>query len=175
MWRGMSSVTLIAVLALLGLTGCARSRVTERTVVDDGSGTITERTTVRTGYRIEELERTWRKEWIYATGESIVGDRYDDQRRNKALAKRGARLDAERNLVEQIYTVRIDARTTMRDLDTEDLVVREVSGGVAGVEVVSEDFDEELGMWTVEVRMPKIELVRYLRESGYVGAGTERP
>ena len=49
--------------------------------------------------------------------------------KNKLMAKRGAKTDARRNLIEALKEIRVDSKTTMRDLEVEeDLVVTQASG-----------------------------------------------
>ena len=64
-------------------------------------------------------------DWVNKTI-SIDGAGYG---KNKLMAKRAAKTDARRNLIESLKEIRVDSKTTMRDLEIEeDLVVTQASG-----------------------------------------------
>ena len=64
-------------------------------------------------------------DWINKTM-TVKGSAYGN---NMLMAKRGAKTDARRNMVEAIKEIRIDSKTIVRDLEVEqDLVISESSG-----------------------------------------------
>lgn len=94
-------------------------------------------------------------DWINKTI-TVEGAAYG---KNKLLAKRGAKTDARRNLIEAIKEIRIDSKTTMRDLEVEeDLVISEASGYIkqAWFDDNSIEYEREGEKWicTISVTMP---------------------
>ncbi|RKX28651.1 MAG: hypothetical protein DRP47_03755 [Candidatus Zixiibacteriota bacterium] len=149
---------------LVSFVGCSKTvtRETVTTMEDRHTQTVT--TTKINDEVIQTLKTEWQDEYLEAIGMAYVGSRYPDVKRNKALALKGAKLDAERNIVEQIYKVHIDARTTMRDMDTYDYVTSEVKGSLIGVEMLTETFNEAENRWEVSIRVPKTTLIRILEQ-----------
>jgi len=94
-------------------------------------------------------------DWINKTI-SVEGSAYG---KNKLMAKRGAKTDARRNLIEALKEIRVDSRTIMRDLEVEeDLVVTETSGYIKQAwfdnNSVEYERDDEKWMCTIAVTMP---------------------
>ena len=61
----------------------------------------------------------------------------------KALARRGAMVDLQRNLLEFMVGVQIDAQTTMEDFMANDKVRSEIHGIIRNVETLSGEWDGE--------------------------------
>ncbi|MBQ7220496.1 MAG: hypothetical protein IJS28_05905 [Synergistaceae bacterium] len=59
----------------------------------------------------------------------------------KALARRAAIVDLQRNILETIQGVQIDSKTTVKDFMASDEISSAVSGTIRGVEVVKEEWD----------------------------------
>ena len=79
--------------------------------------------------------------------------------KNKLMAKRGAKTDARRNLIEALKEIRVDSKTTMRDLEVEeDLVVPQASGYIKQAwfddNSVEYERDGEKWMCTISITMP---------------------
>ena len=79
--------------------------------------------------------------------------------KNKLMAKRGAKTDARRNLIEALKEIRVDSKTTMRDLEVEeDLVVTQASGYIKQAwfddNSVEYERDGEKWMCTISITMP---------------------
>ena len=96
-------------------------------------------------------------DWINKTI-TVEGSAYG---KNKLMAKRGAKTDARRNLIEALKEIRVDSRTIMRDLEVEkDLVVTEASGYIKQAwfddNSVEYERDDEKWMCTMAVTMPRI-------------------
>ena len=72
----------------------------------------------------------------------------------KLLAKRAARVDAQRNLLEMVEGVRVTSGTTVKDAQLEsDLVANRVKGLLRGAFVVNEGMTEEDGQVLAEVKL----------------------
>jgi hypothetical protein len=81
----------------------------------------------------------------------------------KLMAKRAAINDAQRNLAETIYGIRIDSKTTVRNFITENDVIRtEVHALVQGATVTDTRWDHD-GTCTVKMEVPVAALQRVLR------------
>jgi hypothetical protein len=79
------------------------------------------------------------------------------------MAKQAAKLDALRNITEQVNGVHVDSQTTVRDFITENDEVRtDVEGFISGAEIVSEEELDD-GSWEVKMRLnlqPMAEIIR---------------
>jgi hypothetical protein len=72
----------------------------------------------------------------------------------KLLAKRAARVDAQRNLLEMVEGVRLTSGTTVKDAQLEsDLVANRVKGLLRGAFIVEENIIEEEGDLLAEVKL----------------------
>jgi hypothetical protein len=84
----------------------------------------------------------WGQNYVEATGMAVAPDSARGAQA-KALARRGAIVDLQRNLLESIGGVQIDSRTTMNDFMAEDRVRSEVHGLIQGVELLDGAWDGE--------------------------------
>jgi hypothetical protein len=81
----------------------------------------------------------------------------------KLMAKRAAINDAQRNLAETIYGIRIDSKTTVRNYITENDVIRtQVHALLQGATVTDTKWDRD-GTCTVKMEVPVAALQRTLR------------
>ena len=152
------------------VVGCAGNEFThtrDATVtIDESGGTRTEKS-IKTvnGLIVEQLIQEWETGYILGHGEAKVQNKYADQDRNRELARRSARVLAERDLLERSGTIQLDSETTVNDLEISDQITRTVQGELHNVKVVREDFDEERKTWQVTVSMPKVIIARVIRDS----------
>jgi hypothetical protein len=81
--------------------------------------------------------------------------------RMKLLARRAAKIDALRNLLETVYGLRIDADTTVRDFVTaEDLVRSKLSAGIRGArEIDYVEHADGSAEVTVEIELGALETI----------------
>jgi len=87
----------------------------------------------------------WTEDYVEASGSAVPPTTAVNPAQGKLLAKRGAILDLQRNLLETIKGVRIDSQTLMENFMVKSDIVRsEVEGWVKGVEVVREKWDGEI-------------------------------
>ena len=72
----------------------------------------------------------------------------------RALARRAAIVDAQRNLLEEIEGVQVDAETTVQDLTiASDTIRTKVSGLLQGAKVVEERYNMD-GSYEVKIALP---------------------
>lgn len=128
-----------------------------------GGGEISETITID-NETIESLEKQWEYEYITANGSAPVVPKYDDPARDKELARRGAILDAKRNLAEKISATRLTETVTMSDLVVTDFVHAQLDAELENVEVIHEEYDEANGICRASVRMPKLRVLRVVEE-----------
>ena len=100
----------------------------------------------------------WTENYIEATGMAVAPTGTKGAQA-KALARRGATLDLQRNLLEFLKGVQIDARTTMNDFMAEDRVRSELSGVIKNVEVMSGEWDGEAYTITGRIKLPPVRAV----------------
>ena len=93
--------------------------------------------------------------YVEATGMAVAPENASGAQA-KALARRGAMLDLQRNMLEYIGGVQIDSRTTMDDFMAEDRVRSEVHGYIRKIEVMKGEWDGEC--YTVTGRLRTDEL-----------------
>ena len=71
----------------------------------------------------------------------------------RLMAKQAAKLDALRNLAQELNGIKVDSKTTVRDFVTQNDEIRtQVDGFIRGAEVLSEE-EKEDGTWEVKMRI----------------------
>ncbi len=100
----------------------------------------------------------WTDEYIEAVGQAVAPPNAVTKGQAKLLAKRGAIVDLQRNLLEVIKGVRVDARTTMENFLANDYVRTEVRGTIKNVRIVKALWNEKEGIYTVIGRIPLTKL-----------------
>jgi hypothetical protein len=100
----------------------------------------------------------WTKNYIEATG-MAVAPKGTKGAQAKLLARRGAIVDLQRNLLEFMAGVQIDARTTMDDFMASDRVRSEVSGNIRNVELMEGEWDGEAYTISGRIKLPEIRVV----------------
>ena len=93
----------------------------------------------------------WVNNSITATGNAVV-DRASSRNAGQAkmMARRAAKLDGMRQLLEQVLGLRVTSETTVRDMVAEsDRINAETSGIIRGVQVIDEKFDGDTAYVTV--------------------------
>lgn len=99
----------------------------------------------------------WTGDFVEATGQAVSPAGMENSPQGKLLARRGAVVDLQRNLLEAIQGVKVDSKTIMTDFMASDLVRTEVQGLIKGVEVKEGSWDG--AVYTVKGRV-KLEKVR---------------
>jgi len=97
----------------------------------------------------------WTQNYIEATG-MAVAPKGAQGAQAKALARRGAIVDLQRNLLEFMGGVQVDARTTMDDFMAEDMVRSEVHGVIRNVELLKGEWDGEAYTVTGRIKLAEV-------------------
>ncbi len=97
----------------------------------------------------------WSKNYIETTGMAVAPANMKGGQA-KAMARRGAVVDLQRNLLEFLAGVQVDSRTTMSDFMAEDRVRSEVHGMIQNVELLEGIWDEESYTVTGRIRLPQL-------------------
>jgi len=113
---------------------------------------------------ISQLRTEWETENLVASGSAPVVKKYNDPVRDKELARRGALLDAQRNLAAKVSTIRLTATVIMSDLMATDFAQSRLDAVLQDVTVLAETFNEEAQRWDVTVQMPKVKLLKVVEE-----------
>jgi hypothetical protein len=100
----------------------------------------------------------WTQNYIEATG-MAVAPKGSEGAQAKALARRGATVDLQRNLLEFLAGVQVDARTTMNDFMAEDRVRSEVHGLIRNIELLDGTWDGESYTISGRVKLPQLLVV----------------
>ena len=108
----------------------------------------------------------WSDGSIRATGHGVP-TKDATRSQGKLLARRAAILDLQRNMLETIQGVQIDAKTTMNKFMVEsDTVSSAVNGTISGVEIIEEKWDDKEGIYTVTGQLRQDKLARAMMEVG---------
>ena len=100
----------------------------------------------------------WGKNYIESTG-MAVAPKGTTGAQGRALARRGAIVDLQRNLLEFLVGVQVDARTTMDDFMASDRVRTEVSGIIRNIELLEGTWDGEAYTVTGRIKLPELRVV----------------
>lgn len=125
--------------------------------------TVHEETIVDADENVGPTQPDWVKREETAEGMSAL--RMDLPRGQAiAMAKRGARIDAMRNLMEKIAGLRIDSQTEVKDMVTEsDRIHAESAAILRSAEVVDQHFDEMNGLYMVTVKIKLYDVWNYIK------------
>lgn len=160
--------SIVVSIILTTLTNCSGTTnqvvVKESTVQQTPEQKVVQSQLSINGETLLSIRESWDSEYIMADGSAPVLSRYSDQNRNIGLAKRGALVDAQRNLAQQISETRLTETVTMRDLEVTDFVRTELNAVLRNVEVLVEKYNEDSNMYEVSIRMPKLTLYRIIEE-----------
>ena len=99
----------------------------------------------------EKFQVYWAQDYVEGTGMAVTPSNMRGAQA-MALAKRGAIVDFQRNLLEFMKGVQIDARTVMEDFMASDTVRSEIHGIIKNAEVLEGTWDGEA--YTVKGRLP---------------------
>ena len=109
----------------------------------------------------------WEKGVVRATGTGLSTKGNPGQAR--ALARRAAIVDAQRNLAEQVAGVQVTAETSMRDLEIEyDIVKTRVEAIIKGMKMVGEPTWYEDGTCEVTLEMPLFGSVNSVADAAFL-------
>lgn len=156
---------MLSVIAIL-FTSCGTSHKVSTSYKADGSTEKKVSTSSVFGKKdLVSLKEEWEYETLTATGEAPLIEKYKESSRNKLLARKGAILEAQRDLAEKVGNIRLNSRTTMRDFETSDVVRSRLNVVLKDVEVVKEDYDEKNKLYKVTIEMPKLKIINVLEET----------
>lgn len=142
-------------IALWALVVCAALAISSAAAAaqaaeEDGPGSVITQT--------EKGLVDWTQNYVEATGMAVAPTGKKGAQA-KALARRGAILDLQRNLLEFLVGVQIDAYTTMEDFMANDKVRSEIHGIIKNVETIQGDWDGEAYTVKGRIRMGQIRMV----------------
>ncbi len=154
----------LIVILFFFLISCATVVQEKTTIRENEYGKHIKNEKIINGLVVENIEEIWENEYITATGQVPVLKKYEDETRNVALARRGAILDAQRNLAEQVNKISITEKVTLSDLSTSDFAQSTLKAELENVEIISEFYDEGKGIYIVKVQMQKAPLIIILKQ-----------
>lgn len=128
--------------------------------VQPASGEIAVEAVVPETYAVidetESARINWTESYIEARGQAVPPTGKEKTAQGKLLARRGAIVDLQRNLLEYLQGVRVDARTTVKDFMATDIVRTEVQGIVKGVEILEATWDGEIYTVVGRIRLEQL-------------------
>jgi len=112
----------------------------------------------------------WTEQYIEAKGEAVIdNERFKNPSQAKLMARRGAVVVAQRNLLEIIKGVNITSETTVEDLmATKDFIYTRIDGTIKGAKMVGEPIEKD-GVIEVRLRVPLYEAQNSLGAAVYDG------
>ena len=101
----------------------------------------------------------WSQNYIEATGMAVAPSSATTDAQGKLLARRGAIVDLQRNMLEFLSGVQIDSRTTMDDFMAEDRVRSEVHGAIKNIELLKGVWDGEAYTVTGRIKLAQLRTI----------------
>ncbi len=101
----------------------------------------------------ENARINWTEGYIEATGQAVAPSDKENTPQGKLLARRGAVVDLQRNLLEFVKGVRVDAKTSMQDFMVNDYVSTQVQGTIKRVEITDATWDGEIYSVTGRIKL----------------------
>lgn len=100
----------------------------------------------------------WTEQYIEAKGTSVIDyERFPNKAQAKAMATRGAIVEAQRNLLEITQGVKVVSETTVKDMMTQsDYIYSRVEGIIKGAQQVGDPIEKD-GLIEVRMRIPLYE------------------
>jgi hypothetical protein len=100
----------------------------------------------------------WTNQFIEARGQSVVDTvRFKNKAQARAMARRGAIVEAQRNLLEIVQGVQVTSETTVRDMIAEsDYILSRVDGVIKNAQVQGEAVEKD-GLIEITLRIPMYE------------------
>jgi hypothetical protein len=147
------SLAFWAIGILLMLTGwltTGHMSACEAAEFDDGPGIV-----------VVEKDRNvlnWTQNYIESIGIGIPPKNMKGAQA-KAMAKRAAIVDLQRNLLEFVKGVQIDGRTTMENFIADDFVNQRVTGMIKNVQLVDGEWDGESYTMSGRLELPQIRVL----------------
>lgn len=133
-------------IVLFGVLGAEGSVVSTDKAADDAVAVIVQK---------ERGLIDWTKNYIETSGMAVPPKGMTGAQA-KAMAKRGAIVDLQRNMLEFLAGVHVDARTTMNDYMAEDRVRSEVHGVIKNLELLDGVWDGESYTVSGRIRLPEL-------------------
>ncbi|MCK4413839.1 MAG: hypothetical protein KAY32_09860 [Candidatus Eisenbacteria sp.] len=156
--RRVTRICLLHAL-LSGLIACTQPPVSDGPLTQPSDVQPVSPTPGISAALVDSLEARWRAEFLVVEGRAPVIAKYDDMRRNLALAKLAARTNAESELGRMIADVKITQTIVMKDFETSAYVRSELQALLKDVTVAEEGFDADAQEYWVRLQMPKIHLL----------------
>src|SRR5690606_13531997 len=97
----------------------------------------------------------WGRGELVATGQAVPRTTATPPGQKQLLARRGAVLDAQRNLLEALEGVQVSSDSTMVNFMANDVVRTQVEGAVLAAVVTSESWDPTSEIYTVEMTIDR--------------------
>jgi len=100
----------------------------------------------------------WTQQYVEAKGFSVIdNEKFKNPAQAKAMARRGATVDAQRNLLEIVKGVQVTGETTINDMiASSDFVYTRVEGVLKGAQIVGEPIEKDGGI-ELKMRVPLYE------------------
>jgi len=100
----------------------------------------------------------WTEQFVEAKGFSVIdNEKFKNVAQAKAMARRGATVDAQRNLLEIVKGVQVTSETTVNDMiATSDFIYTKVDGIIKGAQIVGEPIEKDGGI-ELKMRVPLYE------------------
>ena len=148
-----NSIIILTTAFLICSFAAAFAADTEPAVANNGTETVESVVTQKERGLVD-----WTQNYIEATGMAVAPKGFQGAQA-RALARRGAIVDLQRNLLEFLVGVQVDSRTIMDDFMAEDRVRSEVNGVVKNVEVLDGEWDGEAYTVTGRIKLAQVRAI----------------
>ena len=100
----------------------------------------------------------WTQQFVEAKGFSVIdNEKFKNPAQAKAMARRGATVDAQRNLLEIVKGVQVTGETTVNDMiASSDFIYTRVDGIIKGAQIIGEPIEKD-GSIELRMRVPLYE------------------
>ena len=153
----------IAIVCSLTLAGCPRPIHEVNTHYEYQGQQVASPATPASATSQASDKPDWVNQKIQETGQGAAPAKYAaEPARARLMAKRAAIMDARRNLLERILGLRLDSKTTVRDMVAEtDQMNAETSGFIRDSHVIGEHYED--GVYTVNMELKLYSVYTYLK------------
>lgn len=157
----MKYITLLALVAML--VGCGTDTTYQDRNVYTSNGQVVATTQSTASEPTQAPVPEWISQTIRATGQNAANPKFaGNPAQAQAMARRGAILEAKRNLLERVLGLKIRSNTFVKDMVTEeDQINAETSGLVRGAYEVGESYEN--GLYTANVELPLNTVYEYIK------------
>lgn len=154
-------IILLTLVAML--VGCGTDTTYQDRKVFTSNGQVVATTQSTASEPTEAATPAWISQTIRATGQNAANPKFaHNPAQAQAMARRGAILEAKRNLLERVLGLKVRSNTLVKDMVTEsDQIDAESSGLIRAAVEVGESYEN--GLYSATVELPLNTVYEYIK------------